>query len=113
MLHDIDDDDASPHSLPHYYMPEAFLVPAPTIGGSTAVTSTDDRPLSTKTPDTPRSQTPAGTTAATNSTRESGPLAQPRPLNIIRHDDAGPSEWPTRVGEPETVDPPPAYTDIL
>jgi hypothetical protein len=57
--------------------------------------------------DTPRPQTPVGMTAATKTTRKSGPLAQLRPVNIIQHDDAGPS-----AGEPETIELPPAYTNI-
>jgi hypothetical protein len=117
VLHDNKDDtgNVSPHNLPHYYIPEAFLVPDLTIGGTSAsgVASTHDRPLSMSTADTPHPQTPVSMTAATNTTRESGPPAQLRPLNIIRHDDAGPSEWPTRDGEPETVDLPPAYANII
>jgi hypothetical protein len=97
--------------LPHYYIPEPFLVPDPTIGGTSEVASTRDRPLSMTTADTPRPQTPVGMTAATNTTRKSGPLAQLRPLNIIQHDDAGPMNG-QRAGEPETIELPPAYTNI-
>jgi hypothetical protein len=36
-----------------------------------------------------------------------------RPVNIIQHDDAGPSEGgPKEEDEPETIELPPAYTNI-
>ena len=103
-------DDASPPAAPRHYMPEPFLVPDPTMGGAYGVASTGDRPLSMNTGNT---QTPMSMTAMTSSTRESGSFAQMRPLNIIRHDDAGPSEWRSGVGGPETMELPPTYANML
>jgi hypothetical protein len=108
VLHDEEDDNLSPHNLPHYHIPEPFFV----IGGTSEVASTRDRTVSMTTADTPSPQTPVAMTAATNTTRKTGPLAQLRHLNIIQHDDAGPHEWPTSVGKPETIELPPAYTNI-
>jgi hypothetical protein len=58
----------------------------------------------------PRPLTPASATTAT--TRKTAPMPQLRPVNIIQHDDAGPSEGPASPGEPETIELPPAYTHI-
>ncbi|KAL0569778.1 hypothetical protein V5O48_012189 [Marasmius crinis-equi] len=102
--------------LPQYYEPEPFLIPDPT---STAAGSdshgSDGRPISGGYSDRPssRSGTPgpdaASTSAATRKT-------QPRPyraVNIIQHDDAGPSEQkPPGEEEQETIELPPAYTNI-
>ena len=35
-----------------------------------------------------------------------------RPINIIQHDDAGPSEPKEEEGDPETIELPPAYTAV-
>ena len=51
-------------------------------------------------------------TTATVTTRKARLSHQLRPVNIIQHDDAGPSEEPTSAGEPETIELPPAYTNI-
>lgn len=103
-----DDDDDSNHDLPHYYTPEPFLVPDPTIIGTSEAASTQGRPLSMTTADI-RPQTP---TSTTTTTRKTAAPPQLRPVNIIQHDDAGPSEYPAGHGEPETIELPPAYTNI-
>ncbi|KAH9171382.1 hypothetical protein EDB89DRAFT_2243560 [Lactarius sanguifluus] len=97
VLHDGDDDDddgnVSPPNLPQYYAPEPYLVPDPTIHMQ-------------------RPQTPGSMNTATTHTRKSALPPQLRPVNIIQHDDAGPSEAPTSADEPETIELPPAYTNI-
>lgn len=111
------------NELPEYYQPEPFNVPDPL-----QMTRTDDdggmsegRPLSGYT-STSRSQTPdllglglgsAGMSSTTSSTGRKGAIRQMRPVNVIQHDDAGPSEnAPLAEEEPETVELPPAYTNI-
>jgi len=111
VLQDDEDRNASHHDLPHYFTPEPYLVPDPTVRGTSEAASTRDRPISTATSDhTPRPLTPASMTTAT--TRKSALPPQLRPVNIIQHDDAGPSEGPASPGEPETIELPPAYTNI-
>ncbi|KAH9074155.1 hypothetical protein EDB83DRAFT_2656619 [Lactarius deliciosus] len=113
VLHDDDDDgNVSPQDLPQYYAPEPYLVPDPTIVGTSEAASTHDRPLSMTTADIPRPQTPGSMNTATTHTRKSALPPQLRPVNIIQHDDAGPSEAPTSADEPETIELPPAYTNI-
>jgi hypothetical protein len=57
----------------------------------------------------PRSPTPD----ASGSTRKSaaGP-SMLRPINIVQHDDAGPPEEAAHGEESETIELPPAYTNI-
>ncbi len=111
VLQDDEDGDEENHDLPQYYVPEPFLVPDPTIGGTSDAASTHNRPLSmsTVTADVQRPQTPMTTTTTT---RKSATLPQLRPVNIIQHDDAGPSEDLSGHDEPETIELPPAYTNI-
>ena len=54
--------------------------------------------------------TPGSTTALTSS-RKSGMTRQLRPVNIIQHEDAGPSGAP-EPEQPETIELPPAYTKL-
>ncbi|KAF8883192.1 hypothetical protein CPB84DRAFT_1750740 [Gymnopilus junonius] len=126
-----DDDDEGGNSptytrrneLPQYYQPEPFMVPDPTVEGSTTGTTTDDpesrRPLSgtTSTSFYTRATTPdQASGSASGYGGYSGRKPAPRPMravNIIQHDDAGPSE-PPKEGEeePETIELPPAYTAV-
>ncbi|KAI0261650.1 hypothetical protein BC834DRAFT_895258 [Gloeopeniophorella convolvens] len=113
----LQDDEDGPESrqqeLPQYYAPEPFLVPDPTLGGTSDAGSThhgdehSGRPLSTSTTDILRPQTPASMMTTTTGTRKTGAPPTMRPVNFIQHDDAGPSE-----AEPETIELPPAYTHI-
>lgn len=127
----LQDDDDTGHrgELPQYYQPEPFMMPEPSARVSTDAGSiaaqTDDRgrPLSGVT-STSRSGTPdllgfgaAGTAATSTSGSSSGRKSgMPRPLravNIIQHEDAGPSDAPKAdEDEPETIELPPAYTNI-
>jgi hypothetical protein len=111
VLQDDEDGNVSNQDLPQYFTPEPYLVPDPTIGGTSEAASIRHRPLSTMTTtDTPRPLTPASMTNATTTTRKTAQPAQLRPVNIIQHDDAGPNEG--SAGEPETIELPPAYTNI-
>jgi len=110
VLQDDEDGNEENHDLPQYYAPEPYLVPDPTIRGTSEANSTHDRPLSMTTADIQRPQTPMTTTSTT--TRKSALPPQLRPVNIIQHDDAGPSEDLSSHGESETIELPPAYTNI-
>jgi hypothetical protein len=105
VLHDEEDGDGSHQALPHSYAPEPFVVPDPSIGAST-----HDRPLPMTPPGGP--QMLARMTAAGTNPRKSAPPGQMCPVNIIQHDDAGPSEGLASIDEPETIELPPAYTNI-
>jgi hypothetical protein len=102
VLHDEEDGDGSHQALPHSYAPEPFLVPDPSIGGASGA------------PMTPAGgpQMLASMTATGTNPRKSAPPGQMRPVNIIQHDDAGPSEGLASIDEPETIELPPAYTNI-
>lgn len=122
-------DRLSRNNLPEFYRPEPFTVPDPTVASSHGeYTDADDsaRPLSgTATSFYTRSGTPDGSVAlgygvgnatpsSTNATGRKGQPPRMRPVNIIQHDDAGPSAPfnPAQDEEPETVELPPAYTAI-
>jgi hypothetical protein len=64
------------------------------------------------TADIHRPQTPLSATSAATTTRKLGAPPQLRPVNIFQHDDAGPSEEPIGQGESETIELPPAYTNL-
>ncbi|RDB27856.1 hypothetical protein Hypma_002304 [Hypsizygus marmoreus] len=107
------------NELPEYYHPEPFMVPDPTVT-STDGDTLDGRPTSGYT-STSRSGTPDllgsvygyGGGAPSSASGRKGPLRQMRPVNVIQHDDAGPSEPPPPADEEvETVELPPAYTNI-
>ncbi|KAJ7485360.1 hypothetical protein FB451DRAFT_1337599 [Mycena latifolia] len=120
-----DEGGATRNELPQYYQPEPFTVPDPTagrssVGGLTAddrrtsgLTDADGRPISGIMSSESRSATPDPSTSMSTSTRKSAPMRQMRPVNIIQHADAGPSvaNLPAEE-EPETVELPPAYTNI-
>jgi hypothetical protein len=110
VLHDEEDDNGM-YYLPHDYAPQPYVLPDPNIEGAPGVTSLRDRPLPV-TPSDIHPQTPARMIAAITSPRKSSVPAQLRPVNIIQHHDAGPSEETASVGEPETIELPPAYTHI-
>ncbi|KAF5377038.1 hypothetical protein D9757_007724 [Collybiopsis confluens] len=98
-----------PGEPPEYYRPDPFIVPEPTVDGTE---SSFGRPLSGSERPSSRSGTPdlASTSAGT---RKTGAPRTLRPVNIIQHDDAGPSETAAKKEEaPETIELPPAYTNI-
>jgi hypothetical protein len=101
--------------LPQYYEPEPFIVPDPTSEHSPTEADTDSqgRPLSGVT-SSDGFQGFGGATSVGSSSRGAKSAAGMRPMravNIIQHDDAGPSEA-AKAEEPETVELPPAYTNI-
>ncbi|KAG6856125.1 hypothetical protein H0H87_007280 [Tephrocybe sp. NHM501043] len=123
-----DDDEESPqgaatrinrNELPEYYQPEPFTVPDPTVASTyedEGATTSEGRPLSGYTT-TSRSGTPDilssyGAGSTTTGGGRKGPLRSMRPVNIIQHDDAGPSGPPKPDEDVETVELPPAYTNI-
>ncbi|KAH9074156.1 hypothetical protein EDB83DRAFT_2312513 [Lactarius deliciosus] len=96
VLHD-DDDGHRPHrDVPHYYTPEPYLVPDTTIGRTFEAASTPDRPITMTTADIPR---PAPMTT----TRKNAPPPQQRTAL---------AKYQRDVGEPETIELPPAYANI-
>ncbi|KAF9269576.1 hypothetical protein L218DRAFT_1072400 [Marasmius fiardii PR-910] len=99
--------------LPQYYEPEPFLMPDPTVAGSDRDWSSEGRPLSGSYSDRPSSRSGTPDVATTSvGTRKTAPR-QFRAVNIIQHDDAGPSEQKPPGGEePDTIELPPAYTNI-
>lgn len=110
------------NELPEYYQPEPFMVPDPTIastyddGHTEGATTSEGRPFSGYTT-TSRSGTPdllggGGAGSTTTGSGKKGPLRQMRPVNVIQHDDAGPSDNQLPGEEVETVELPPAYTNI-
>ncbi|KAG7448852.1 uncharacterized protein BT62DRAFT_929922 [Guyanagaster necrorhizus] len=113
LLHEDDGDEQAPNSaeLPQYYEPEPFIIPDPTVASEDGRLSADGRPISqilsvrSGTPDIP------GSTTSMGGVRKGG-LRSLRPVNIIQHDDAGPSGPLRAEEEPETVELPPAYTKI-
>jgi len=116
----IDHDDEAPNSqpLPVHYQPEPFTASEPTADrASTPRASTpfdrSERPVSqslTYLTDPQRVASPDGTSTGLSSRKSPMPPAL-RPVNVIQHEDAGPSS-PTEDPEPETIELPPAYTNI-
>jgi hypothetical protein len=110
VIQDEEDGNEGGHSLglPQHYIPEPFLVPDPTTSGTSEPASPHYRPLSRSTV-TADVQTP---TTATTTTHKSTSFPQLRPVRIIQHDDASPSENLSSQTEPETIELPPAYTNL-
>lgn len=116
--------------LPEYYQPEPFVLPDPTTASSThdgssppgtrpsgsARQSTDRREsfLSTTTSDNAGGgYLRAGSSVPSTSARKSPAPPSFRAVNIIQHDDAGLADQPPPPEqEPETIELPPAYTNI-
>jgi hypothetical protein len=118
------------NELPQYYQPEPFMVPDPTLTmDSHSVTNTEDlearRPLSgatssfytrATTPDGGGGVGGSGVSGSGYERRKGGPPRAMRAVNIIQHDDAGPSLPPPEGEkdgeEPVTIELPPAYTAL-
>lgn len=118
-----DEEDERParqNELPPFYHPEPFIVPDPSAVSSSQGRQTPSqdgtRPMSMLTTTDPltssgfRSPTPDANGSTTTRKSAAGPRAL-RPINIVQHDDAGPSEA-DQDAEPETIELPPAYTNI-
>ena len=105
-----DDEGDQPHGdLPQYYEPQPFTVPDPTVVSTTDAASTRGDNMSERMPLRPG--TPAGMTDITSSSRKTA-MPRMRPVNIVQHEDAGPSGPPAAEEQPETVELPPAYTNL-
>ncbi|KAI0918602.1 hypothetical protein AcV5_002549 [Taiwanofungus camphoratus] len=119
--HEHDNDDGM---LPQYYEPDPFLMPEPTILSSsgadehsvlrpstdrrqTLLSATSASGLTALRPGTPDYSMRSGTT----NTRKTPAPPSLRPVNIVQHEDAGPPEQDAQQ-EPETIELPPAYTNI-
>ena len=127
LLQDQDPDTEHDTNLPQYYQPEPFTLPDPTVASSSvtgdhpetamasglrpsvdhrlsqySITTGEGTALGAARPDTP--------SQASTYMRKSPAPPSFRPVNIIQHDDAGPSEM-SQI-EPETIELPPAYTNI-
>lgn len=128
LLHE---NDGSNDNLPQYYRPEPFVVPEPSassaVGGApetreatetrpsvehrgshySALTAEQAASLRSSTPDQSQSQSQGTSTYM----RKSPAPPSFRPVNIVQHEDAGPSD---DVPQPdlETIELPPAYTNI-
>ncbi|KAI0029127.1 hypothetical protein K488DRAFT_14057, partial [Vararia minispora EC-137] len=103
-----DEDDAGGRGggeLPQYYEPEPFLAPEPAAATDHESVLSDGQSAAGRRPGTP-----AGLTDITTSSRKTA-MPRLRPVNIVQHEDAGPSAAPGE-DEPETVELPPAYTHI-
>lgn len=133
LLQDDDEGDATHNNnrseLPQYYEPEPFIIPEPTVApsstdgyaegrssqeGGQLLGSAGRRASDTLTYMSGANGTGfdgAGSSTSTG-TRKTG-FRTLRPVNIIQHDDAGPSDGPPPPDdEPETIELPPAYTNI-
>lgn len=119
----IDHDDEAPTSqplnedLPVHYRPEPFTASEPTDRASTPRPSTpydrSERPVSqslTYLSDPQRVASPDGTSTGLSSRKSPLPPSL-RPVNVFQHEDAGPS-LPADNQEPETIELPPAYTNL-
>ncbi|KAG7095479.1 hypothetical protein E1B28_006218 [Marasmius oreades] len=104
-------DESHRSELPQYYEPEPFLIPDPTVVGSDR--SSDGRPLSGNYSERPSSRSGTPDVTSTSTGTRKVPPRQFKAVNVIQHDDAGPSEQkPPGVEESETIELPPAYTNI-
>ncbi|KAF9554525.1 hypothetical protein CPC08DRAFT_727066 [Agrocybe pediades] len=137
LLNAEDDGDDSPdhangrtraNELPEYYRPEPFMVPDPTADGASVNGAEEDgrRPLSgTANSFYTRDGTPEphsasmsgfgpgiGGSSVGGERRKGGAPRPMRAVNIIQHDDAGPSLPKESEDEPETIELPPAYTAV-
>lgn len=127
-----DDHDPAPGELGNYYRPEPFLATEPTetssmyrgeegrggtVTSSSRYGTSDRRESALGSFSDMRSATPdyemgiTGGTTIPNSSRKSPMPRQLRPINIIQHDDAG-AAGEQAEGQPDTVELPPAYTNI-
>ncbi|KAI0792354.1 hypothetical protein C8Q75DRAFT_706106, partial [Abortiporus biennis] len=129
LLRDGDPDDNEPETtqLPQYYQPEPFVLPDPTVISSaddsdptSATRPSADRRFSRYSGTTTsfegalgipaRAGTPSGSTSTSGYMRKSPAPPSFRPVNIVQHEDAGPTD--REGGEMETIELPPAYSKI-
>ncbi|KAI0312159.1 hypothetical protein OF83DRAFT_1067664 [Amylostereum chailletii] len=111
ILQDDEDDRHHQGELPEYYEPEPFLVPDPSVATSDGASTHDGQTLMSEHMSRPITPGQRSMTEMSTTTRKSGMPRSLRPVNIVQHEDAGPSV-PQGAEEPETVELPPAYTHI-
>lgn len=107
-----DEQDGHPDNdgpLPHYYRPEPFLVPDPTVASTADGTEAGGRAGA----ESRASTAPDGLSGGPSSsaTRKSAVPPPLRAVNIIQHDDAG-AATPAVEGPAETIELPPAYNKL-
>ena len=100
------------HYISQHYAPDPYPFSHPTraIGGTSEATSTRDRVVSMTSADIQLLQTP---TTATTSRKGALSPGFRSSVNIVQHDDAGPSDGLSDNGQVVTVELPPAYTNLL
>ena len=97
--------------LPRYYEPEPFVLPEPS-----ATSAPSEHPMSERRSSAgflgaaARPGTPSA--ASTGRTGKSAAPPSLRPVNVVQHEDAGPPPEDEQEQEPETVELPPAYTNL-
>lgn len=112
-----------PNEQPQNYQPEPFLLSEPSVydGRTSSDALSMGRPLSGYTTTSFSTEVlgsmygygVGGASAVPSSVSRKGGAPKPmRPVNIVQHEDAGPSEPPPPPGEPDTIELPPAYTNI-
>ncbi|KAJ3555239.1 hypothetical protein NM688_g2686 [Phlebia brevispora] len=126
LLQDQEGDGDHDTSLPQYYQPEPFVLPEPTVASSSVTGDPETAMASGMRPSIDHRLSQYSTTTGEGAGLPTRPVtpsqastymrkspAPPsfRPVNIIQHDDAGPSEYMSQL-EPETIELPPAYTNI-
>lgn len=125
---DAEDDDDAPRAmgqneLPQNYQPEPFMIPIPEPTPSEFDDEFGNRPFSpgTRTSFYTRSDTPDLTSMgvgghangeSSGTGRKGGAPRPMRAVNIIQHQDAGPSSNGDREEPAETIELPPAYTMV-
>jgi hypothetical protein len=121
-----DGDGARTNELPPFYTPEPFVLPEASQPSHSShdlgrplsmATSTTDWGLGgiarSPTPDASLAGGPVPSGATSTSRKSAGGPRSLRPVNIVQHDDAGPSAAvPEEEGEAETIELPPAYTNL-
>ncbi|KAI0764624.1 hypothetical protein BD413DRAFT_437794, partial [Trametes elegans] len=129
LLQDQENDGPGDGRPPEYYQPEPFVLPDPTIASTHEESTSGSQSGGGAQPSRDRRQSYLSTTTsdtggygglhgfrppASSTSRKSAAPPTFRPVNIIQHDDAGPSgpPPPPPEEEPETIELPPAYTNI-
>jgi hypothetical protein len=119
-----DDTTREQQQLPQYYQPEPFLATEPTTSDRRSSSFNDEllglgSLISDGRPQSRTSLTLSGThdapggSVAPSSRKSAAGLRPMRLVNIIQHDDAGPSDSAPKEGEDqETIELPPAYNNL-
>ncbi|EED83131.1 predicted protein [Postia placenta Mad-698-R] len=117
LLNDTSDHDHDDGGLPQYYEPEPYVMPEPTVlstaeGSSQAGSERRQTLLSMPSGLRPGTPDSLGMRSGTTGSRKSPAPPTLRAVNIVQHEDAGPPEPADQEEEPETIELPPAYTNL-